>query len=85
MHVLQTHVLECLCYFKQWIDKIAKYTGIGKQWEKHNKQLQKHNKLIRSSPNPPGLRLLVQLLVVDFFYCVFKQSFYNEELILSPL
>jgi len=40
-------------------------------------------RLIRSSPNAPGLHLLVQPLVVASLLC-FQVEFYNSELKLSP-
>ena len=50
----------CLCYFMQWIDKIVKY--IDTEAIKENIAFKHVNKksLIRSSPNAPELRLLVQ-------------------------
>jgi len=56
----------------------------GKQQEKHSKKTQNTtiNKEFTLSSRATSL---VQILVVAFFYCVFKAENYNEELNLSLL
>jgi len=76
----------CLCYFRQWIEQIEKYTdtGNGKQ---HRNTVRKYKNTTINKEFTLSSRATspIQLLVGAFFYCVFKVENYNEELNLSLL
>jgi len=60
----------------QWIDKIGKYTGIEAVKENIIGKYINTTSLIRSSPNTPGLCLLVQPSVVASLLC-FQSRFFT--------
>jgi len=77
----------CLCYLRQRIDHIAKYTDIGKMEDSKrntvsNTRTQHINKEFTLFSKATSS---VQLSVVAFFYCVFKTKICNVELNLSLL
>ena len=65
----------CLCYFMQWIDKIAKYTGTKVVRENITSKHINTTSLIRSSPNTLGLCLSVQPSVVASLSCFLSRVF----------
>ena len=72
----------CLCYFRQRIDQIAKYTDTGNMENNKRNIVSKYkNTTINKDFTLSSMATsLVQLSVVAFFYCVFKVENYNEEL-----
>jgi len=77
----------CLCYFRQQIDKIAKYIDTRKVENNKENTVSKckNTKINKEFTLFSRATSLVQPSVVAFIYCVFKVENYNEELNLSLL